>query len=172
MKGFSHSFHVKSKKMHFTIVSDYNVEIFVTHKNYATETSETKPLKLPHAWTKSPLNDSANNGILFNDTDVIKIAINVDVKTTMPFSVFFVLRNHGCLDYDVMTKMQCTTECIYTECQLELHELDTNHYQNGRIWCRFKCPTATKVYIRLMKKLDKKYLPSNLEILELAALGI
>ena len=145
----------------------------MTHKNYATGKCKTEHLQLPVKWSRTPLNDSNTNGLLFNDT-YIQITYYLDIKTTTPFSVFFVLKNHGCLDYDVMTKMQCTTdlECIYLECQFQLSELDKHYEENGRIWCRFKCPEATKLYIRLMKKPGKQYLPSNLEILELAALGI
>ena len=149
-----------------------NLEIFVTHKNELTKavTKENMAINLDQR-RRSALNDSSMTGISFKFNDIIGIDIHLTIISSKAFSVFLALpTTDSCSNYEAMARLGCNDQCLYQECVFEFTELDG--YHDDVVYCRYKCPETSMVLIRRMVQPGMQYLPSDISILELAALAI
>ena len=151
------------------IFSDVNADIFVTRKNESTK-AVTKE-KIAFIWKISALKDSSRKGVSFSFNDSIGIDIHLTIISSTPFSVFIALpTNDSCSNYEAMARLGCDVDCTYQECVFEYAEPDGHH---GHImYCRYKCPQTSLVLIRRAVQPGMRYLPSDINILKLAALAI
>ena len=120
----------------------------------------------------SALNDSFGGpGLVISFSDAIEINIYLDIVTSTPFSVFMALESSdSCQNYQVLSRLLCSSDCTYTECPFQYAERDDQHAHIQ--YCRFKCQSTTKVYIRCIIANHMKFLPPNINIIELAAMAI
>ena len=145
----------------------------MTRKDYTTEASWREKIFIGvNQHGQSSLNDSLTYyGLEFLFNDAIKIHVYLDIVTSSPFSVFIALESSdNCSNYEVMSAFQCSNNCMLMECPFQYAE-DEGHINNAQ-YCRYKCQITTKVYIRYTITRQMKYLPSSINIIELAAMAI
>ena len=149
-----------------------NLEIIITHKNELTKAVTREKMAINvNRWKKSALNDTKKAGISFKFSDSIGIDTHLTIVSSTPFSVFLALpTNDSCSNYEAIARLGCNDQCLYQECVFEFAELDG--YHDDVVYCRYKCPETSMVLIRRMLQPGMQYLPSDISILELAALAI
>ena len=139
--------------------------------DYATDATWKNMITIPVKHGRSPLNDSKVHGLKISFNDAIKLEIYLDIVTSSPFSVFLAVEaTDSCQNYEVMSLLQCTKDCVYAECPFQYAEMEG--YHDDIQYCRFKCQITTKVYIRYKITRQMKYLPTYVTLIELAAMAI
>ena len=127
-------------------LSDFNVEAFVTHMDEKSESLQREQIAIPLFLqnTVTHLNNSRTSALEFAADDMVRVDVNLDIKTTTGFSVILaVLKEDDCSNYDVMAELQSTKDCSLGECQLQSDEIDDSKRLSFVRYCRFGCARAS-----------------------------